>query len=92
MATKPNKWTVPRETVEWIGPVTFTPDDATLRLAILPEGQRPVEEDWQDPVSLDGGVGLMLDTPSEGLYYYWAELADNPETPVVEAFASIFVT
>lgn len=93
MATKkPTQWSIPRETKEWIGPVTFTPNDATLQLAILPEGQRPVEADWKTPDSLGGGLGLILDQPDPGMYYYWARLADSPEVPVIEAFGVITVT
>lgn len=87
-----SSWTIPRETVEWIGPVTHTPGEGSLELAILPRGDRPVEADWQTPTTLDGGLGLMLDTPEPGTYYYWARIADNPETPVVERFATILVT
>lgn len=85
-------WRIPRETTEWIGPVTVTPADKPLELAILPDGQRPTEEDWQDPVVIDGKPGLVLTTPAVGSYAYWARVTSSPEVPVVAAFAHIRVT
>ena len=85
-------WEIPRETTEWIGPVTVSPSGLSVQLAILPVGQRPTETDWDDPVVLDGAPGLLLTTPTVGTYAYWAKVADTPETVVIEAFALIRVT
>lgn len=85
-------WIVPRETTEWIGPVTFTPADETLELAILPHRARPTEDDWETPLVIDGQPGLLLTTPEPGLYSYWARITSSPEIVVVEAFATIGVS
>ena len=85
-------WRIPRETVEWIGPVNVTPADKPLELAILPVGQRPTTGDWETPLLIDGLPGLMFTPPEQGSYAYWARVTASPETPVVEAFATIRVT
>lgn len=85
-------WRIPRETVEWIGPVTVTPADKPLELAILPVGERPAAEDWQAPLVIDGKPGLMFTPTDPGAYSYWARVTASPETPVVEAFATIRVS
>lgn len=87
-----SNWRIPRETEEWIGPVTVTPADKPLELAILPVGQRPVPADWETPLVIDGKPGLMFAPPASGAYSYWARVTSSPETPVVEAFATIRVT
>lgn len=85
-------WEIPRETTEWIGPVSVSPTNSGLQLAIVPVDTRPIEADWQDPVPLDGGLGLLLTTPEVGVYAYWAKFTDSPETVVIAAFATIKVT
>lgn len=85
-------WNIPRETTEWIGPVTVAPADAAVELAILPAGTRPAAEDWQAPLLIEGKPGLLLTTPERGTYHYWARLTGSPESVVIQAFATIRVS
>lgn len=87
-----SQWHIPRETEEWIGPVTVTPADKPLELAILPAGERPTADDWEAPLVIDGKPGLMFTPPGPGAYLYWARVTGTPEKPVVEAFATIRVS
>ena len=86
------KWKIPRETKEWIGPVTYTPADGALELAFLLGSARPVEADWQEPLVLDGQPGLLVDQPAKGTYALWARVTGSPEVVVVEKFATVVVT
>lgn len=87
-------WNVPRETVEWVGPVTYTPADATLRLALIPKAARPAPADWQTPEVRDGKPGITINGPAVGVgeFHLWAELTRGPDTPVAARFAVVRVT
>lgn len=85
-------WTLPRESKEWVGPVTVTVSGTpvtTFTLAILPKGTRPASGDWATPYALDGGLGLLVGPGSTlvlpvGVHRVWAKITDAPEIPVAE--------
>ena len=80
-------WNLPRETIEWVGPVTVTADGepaTAVELALLPLGTRPAGDVWQAPLVLDGGQGLLVNGLAPDRYVLWARVTDAPETPVLE--------
>lgn len=55
--------TLPRETVEFVGPVTVTADGepvTTFEVAMLAARSRPAEADWPEPDPVDGTPGVLV--------------------------------
>jgi hypothetical protein len=89
-------WRIPRESSEWVGPITVTltvdgeqvpaePDE--ISLAVIPLGQRPEEADWVSPDAEPGGsdLGLMVEpVDSYQELAIWLRASDASETPVLE--------
>jgi hypothetical protein len=86
------KWKIPRETKEWVGPVTVTPADATVELAFISSRLRPVEDDWQAPDVIEDQIGVLVDQPAKGEYSLWARVTSSPEVVVIDRFATVVVT
>lgn len=96
--TEPPTWRMPRESKEWVGPisvaitvdgVTVPVDQAAVRFAVLPRRTRPNPDgtDWLAPVVEPGGtyIGVQAD-PVAGYSELgiWAKVSDDPEIPVLE--------
>lgn len=91
-----SKWSIARESKEWVGPITVTAtvdgepvdiDPASLAFAVLPIQQRPTDTDWTAPVTEPGGTGIGVQadpTEQPGLYGIWARITDSPEIPVLD--------
>lgn len=93
-------WRLPRESVELVGPITVTDDGTpvtTFEVAVLAANYRPEEADWETPEDVGGdqfvlvgpGTAHALDS---GVYRLWVRYVANPETPVLDAVASIRIT
>lgn len=80
-------WRVPRESHEFVGPITVTVkvsgepvtlDPDAIKFAVLADGQRPVDDDWANPV-IDpddpDAIGVAV-TPVAAFARYgiWAQL------------------
>lgn len=88
-------WRVPRESLEFVGPITLTAtvdgvvvpiSSDSVQFAVIPERARPAGTDWTDPVGEPGGVGIgvEVDPVSTSIRYgIWAKISDNPFTPVL---------
>lgn len=89
-------WTLPRETVEWVGPVTITHEGepvGTFELALLPRALRPTESDWAAPTDLEGQAGYLINTPLDpGVHRLWARVPGVPETPVLDDVGTVIIT
>ena len=95
-------WTVPRESREWIGPISLTNKITGLPIgtfdtACLPIGQHPVEADWAAPTVLGAANGVLVGpgTPLAlpgGTYALWCRFLANPERPVITDFGYVIVT
>lgn len=96
-------WRIPRESVEWVGPITVLFDDAPFtdfEVAFLLVGVRPEEADWESPSDLDGSKGILVgpgtghvpnqDRPSA--YRIWVRAENNPETPVLSDVGEVLFT
>lgn len=95
--TSPVTWSVPRESVEWLGPIVTTLTSRETGLPVtqhvtfalwLRDGTRPTEDDFAAP-DLDpdgtGAYGIMLTAVSVAAGYgVWARDADSPESPWLE--------
>jgi hypothetical protein len=94
--------TIPRESVELVGPitaqvtengVTTQADPATFTVAVVPRGSRPAT--WAAPTVV-GGKAYVLVGPGQldlipGRYDVWLRYTDTPETVVVLA-GTFYVT
>lgn len=88
-------WRVPRESDEFVGPITLTAtvDGAVVpissdavQFAVIPDRARPAEADWADPVGEPGGVGIGVTAAPVSTsirYGIWAKITDNPFAPVL---------
>ncbi len=92
-------WSVPRESVELVGPLTVT-DQAgapvtTFEVAVVPVRERPTV--WTAP-DLVGGKHYVLVGPgtaralAPGAYRIWVRHAASPETPVLDNVGGIVIT
>lgn len=97
MITLVETWKIPRESKEWVGPITVTVDGAVtttnIKIAILPNGIRPTAPDWKtpdvdpDPPATAPGAMVGPGTTfvlAHGLYGIWVQITDTPEIPVIE--------
>ena len=84
-------WRIPRESIEWVGPITMTGTGA-LTVALVPDDARPTPADWQPPTVLDGERGVLVGGLEVGVYRLWAKVSDTPETPVFSRLAYIYIT
>ena len=93
-------WRIPRESVELVGPITVTDDGTPVTdfdVAVLGQGFRPEDTDWATP-DLVGSDQFVLVGPGTdrplvpGVYRLWVRYTANPETPVLDAVASIRIT
>ncbi len=93
-------WTLPRESVEMIGPITVT-DGGTpvtgFEVALIGRTSRPVGTDWQAP-TLVGGAPYVLVGPGTplalgpGSYRLWVRYSATPETPVIDDVGTVVIT
>jgi hypothetical protein len=89
-------WKIPRESKEWVGPITVTitvngvtttVDPSEVKFAVLPKGRRPAPTDWAAPIAEPGGDGIGVQAdPAAGYGWFgiWAQITDTPEIPVLE--------
>lgn len=96
----PTIWRLPKETKEWIGPITVTADGAVItgwQIALIADGLRPSEADWHaaDQVGIEYGVmigeGSNYPSLSIGSYLLWVRFDNGTEKPVVFDFAVIII-
>lgn len=85
-------WRIPRESVEWIGPVVLTGDVAPIELALIPQGARPTSADWKSPEILGGQSGYLVSGLAPGRYSLWAKVSDTPEIPVFDDVVLVVIT
>jgi hypothetical protein len=73
-----------RESIDF-QPVTITVDGAAVttgvQVALTPNGTRPTV--WDNPVTVAGKIGVMVQGLTPGLYTIWAKVTSAPETPVL---------
>lgn len=88
------KWIIPRETAEWVGPVTLSGNLGlgVLELAVLPAGDRPLAGDWDAPMILDTEPGALVAGLTPGSYRLWARVTAAPEAVVFDDLAVICIT
>ena len=92
-------WTVPRESREWIGPITPTYVGATITtfdVACIAYGTHPLETDWMAPTMLGQAAGVLIGPGTTlilppGPYALWCRFLANPERPVVTDFGNVIV-
>lgn len=56
-------WKLPREGKEWIGPLTVTMNGVPAtdyKVQLVRDGERPVPEDWADPILDSGNYGIVV--------------------------------
>jgi len=60
-------WRIPRESDEWVGPLTITADGqpitSGIEVAVLPKGQRPAAGNWRPPdpdPAGSAGIGVQV--------------------------------
>ena len=82
---------IPRESTEWVGPITITVDDepvtSGVQFAVIPERDRPADDDWTDPYLEPGGTALGVWQAPVADYQVlrvWAKITDSPEIPVLD--------
>lgn len=89
-------WRLPRESTEWVGPLTVTVDGepvTTFEVAYLPYLARPVEDDWTTPTVLDGAAGVLVTPVTEASRHaVWVRVTDHPEIPVLDNVATVWRT
>ncbi len=85
-------WTIPRETTEWIGPVTGRTGVTDVEFALIPRGARPVEADWTAATIDDGAPGHLASDLEVGELHLWMRYVDGPELVVHESVGVITVT
>jgi hypothetical protein len=92
MITSPSIWHLPRETKEWIGPITVTANGVIItswQVCLIADGSRPVEADWQTPDSIGPYLGVTIGTGSNypslatGSYLIWVRFDNATEEPVI---------
>jgi hypothetical protein len=76
-----------RESVEY-QPVIVTVDGtvrtAGVTLAIVEDGERPVDDDFDAPTVIGTEIGVMVDGLAVGAWHVFAKIVDTPEVPVVD--------
>lgn len=78
----------PRETVEF-QPITVTVNGTAVTtdvdFAVVASSARPLVADWVAAYTLEGKIGVLIDTMDPGTYEVWARVTSFPETPVLQA-------
>lgn len=92
-------WKVPRETQEWLGPVTVTVGGTPVtnfKLCLLPEGTRPPTDPasatWLNPAMSGPDAGLSMSGLSVGTYHLWALYSTGLEPGIVVEAGLVVVT
>lgn len=91
-------WTLPRESREWVGPITVTVNKvatATFTVSVVPMGSRPAV--FLLPDVLGGELGALVGPGSTwpldpGVYGVWVKVAATGESPVLDNIGTIVVT
>lgn len=93
-------WTLPRESVELIGPITVDNAGAAVtafEVAVAARETRPQSADWSAPLVVEAAryvlVGPGTTHPlGAGVHKLWVRYAASPETPVLDDVGTIIVT
>lgn len=95
-------WTVPRQSTEWVGPITIKNGDVEVTdwtVAVFPRHYQPVDasEISEPPTSVDGLLGVLVGPASSwpltpGTYRLWVTFSHPPEAPVINTLGLIKVT
>ena len=95
-------WTLPRESEEWVGPLTVTVNGApvtTYQVAVVKHGQRPTA--WatpdNDPRTPFTALGVLIgpgtaNALAAGSYHIWIKVTSSPELPVLDDAGQIIIT
>ena len=92
----PVAWTLPRETKEWVGPITTKANGVAVtnfKVALMIETARPVVSDWLDPVpdGTDLGVIAGPNLPI-GRYKVWVKYSTALEDVVLDDVGIVDIT
>ncbi|MEO7262095.1 MAG: hypothetical protein ABI047_12705 [Jatrophihabitantaceae bacterium] len=102
--TQATTWEMPRESKEWVGPITLdvllngvrVPIPDGTKFAVLRLGARPTENDWTapavDPRSTDGLGVLEMPRPDYIRLGIWARVPGTDEDVVLEPADVGFIT
>lgn len=89
-------WTLPRESLEWVGPIAVFAkvdgipvpvDPSVIRFALVPSGQRPALDEWLPPVVEPGGTALgvqAIPLDTQQTFGIWIKFTDNSNVPVLD--------
>ena len=97
-ATVSTNWTLPRESEEWVGPLTVTVNGAAITaftVAVVAVGARPAS--WLAPDLLGGLYGVLVGPGgtwplTAGSYAIWVKVTAAGESPVLDNAGSIIIT
>jgi hypothetical protein len=95
-------WTVPRQSTEWVGPITVTSGTTEITdwtVAVFPRSYQPSDatEISGPPTDIDGQLGVLVGPDSAwpltpGTYRIWIYFDHPPEKPVLNDVGLIKVT
>lgn len=95
-------WTLPRLSVEWVGPITVQRNGVTVTgwtYTILPATDQPTTTTaiGSTPTTISGQLGILIGPGTThpltvGTYRIWIRYVDNPEAPVLNNVGSITIT
>lgn len=93
-----NEWRMPRESLEWVGPLTITVNGVVTTsyvVSVVPLRTRPTL--WLPPDPLLSAYGMLIGPGGTwplgtGVYQVWAKVTVTGETPVVDNAGTIYIT
>jgi hypothetical protein len=91
-------WTMPRESREWVGPLTVTANGVptlTYQVSVVHGADRPTR--WAAPDPLGGQLGVLVGPTATwplapGQYSIWVQVTSAGEAPVLDDVGTITVT
>jgi hypothetical protein len=91
-------WTLPRESKEWVGPVTVTANGVpttTFSVSLTTGTDRPAG--WRAPDVQGGQLGILVGPGTSwplppGLYAIWVQIVSSGEAPVLDDVGTIIIT
>lgn len=91
-------WTIPRESREWVGPLTVTVDGQAVtnyEVAVTDRDTRPTE--WASPDVIDSRLGVLVGPGTarplgRDSYRIWVRVTGDVEAPVLDDVGTITIT
>jgi hypothetical protein len=91
-------WTLPRESKEWVGPITVTANGVpttAFKVAVVAAGTRPTA--YVNPDLLGGAQGVLVGPGAtwplpQGVYQVWVQVTAATEVPVLDSVAQLVIT